>query len=65
MALRHRIGDVQFFSLLQQWTTAHRYGNANTAQFIALAEQVSGQDLTDFFRIWLYDKTKPSSFDAG
>ncbi len=64
-ALRHRIGDADFFSLLRQWTTQHRYGNATTKQFIALAEQVSGQDLTRFFQIWLYDKQKPASFDAG
>ncbi len=64
-ALRHRIGDADFFSLLQQWTAAHKYGNADTAQFIAMAEQVSGQDLGNFFQIWLHDKVKPASFDAG
>jgi aminopeptidase N len=41
------------------------YGNAQTSQFIALAEQVSGQNLDNFFQIWLYDKSKPASFDAG
>jgi aminopeptidase N len=64
-ALRHRIGDADFFTLLHRWTAAHRYGNAQTSQFIALAEQVSGQNLDNFFQIWLYDKTKPASFDAG
>ena len=64
-ALRDRIGDDDFFTLLQRWTAAHKYGNAQTSQFIALAEQVSGQNLDNFFRIWLYDKAKPSSFDAG
>ena len=64
-ALRHRIGDGKFFDLLQQWTAAHRYGNATTAQFIALADQVSGQDLSHFFQIWLYTKAAPASLSAG
>ena len=61
-ALRHRIGDADFFRLLQTWTQDHRYGNADTAQFVALAEQVSGQNLTAFFQTWLYAKTKPATF---
>ena len=48
-ALRHRIGDHDFFNLLRKWTTQHRYGNATTAQFIALAEKVSGEELDAFF----------------
>jgi aminopeptidase N len=63
-ALRHRIGDAKFFDLLQQWTAAHRFGNASTAQFIALANQVSGQDLSHFFQIWLYTKARPASLSA-
>ncbi|WP_200800002.1 M1 family metallopeptidase [Jatrophihabitans endophyticus] len=61
-ALQHRIGDTAFFRLLRTWTAQHRYGNATTAQFTRLAERVSGQDLDDFFRTWLWDKTKPATF---
>jgi len=61
-ALRHRIGDADFFQILRTWTATHRYGNATTAQFVALAERVSGQDLGSFFQTWLWDKTKPSTF---
>ena len=61
-ALRHRIGDATFFRLLRTWTAQHRYGNATTAQFIHLAESVSGQDLTNFFRVWIYTASKPGSF---
>ncbi len=63
-SLRHKIGDYAFFTLLHKWTAQHRYGNATTAQFVALAEQVSGQDLGTFFQTWLWDKTKPASFDS-
>ncbi|MEU9501236.1 M1 family metallopeptidase [Streptomyces sp. NPDC048196] len=59
-ALRERIGDTAFFKLLPAWTAAHRYGNAETAQFVALAEKVSGQKLGDFFDTWLYTESKPA-----
>lgn len=51
--LRHHIGDEDFFRLLHEWSARHRYGNATTADFIALAEEVSGQDLDAFFTDWL------------
>ncbi|MFD0165527.1 M1 family metallopeptidase [Streptomyces decoyicus] len=58
-ALRERIGDKAFFKLLPAWTSAHRYGNADTAQFIALAEKISGQQLDDLFAVWLNTDSKP------
>ncbi|MGW6400559.1 M1 family metallopeptidase [Streptomyces sp. NPDC055134] len=58
--LRERIGDKDFFKLLRTWTSAHRYGNARTADFIRLAEKVSGQDLDGLFQTWLYTKGKPA-----
>ncbi|MGH8960151.1 MAG: M1 family aminopeptidase, partial [Jatrophihabitantaceae bacterium] len=61
-ALRHRIGDFDFFTLLHRWTAQHRYGNATTAQFVDLAESVSGEDLGQFFDTWLWQKQKPVSF---
>ena len=64
-ALRHRIGDPAFFTLLQDWTAQHRYGNATTQQFVDLAEQVSGANLDSFFQIWLWDQVKPATFNAG
>ncbi|MGX1761498.1 M1 family metallopeptidase [Streptomyces lydicus] len=59
-ALRERIGDTAFFKLLPAWTSAHRYGNADTAQFIALAEKISGQQLDDLFTTWLKTDSKPA-----
>jgi aminopeptidase N len=61
-ALREKIGDATFFQLLRTWATQHRYGNVNTAQFIALAEQLSGIDLDHFFDVWLYQPEKPTSW---
>ncbi|ARF57527.1 M1 family metallopeptidase [Streptomyces gilvosporeus] len=59
-ALRERIGDKAFFKLLPAWTAAHRYGNASTSQFIALAEKISGKRLADLFNTWLYTDHRPA-----
>jgi aminopeptidase N len=59
-ALREKIGDFAFFSLLRTWATQNRYGTVTTPQFIALAEQISGQDLTQFFKVWIYQADKPA-----
>lgn len=57
--LRHRIGDDAFFRLLREWAARHQYGNAATDDFIALAEEVSGQDLDTFFHDWLSEPWTP------
>jgi aminopeptidase N len=61
-ALREKIGDHAFFTVLRDWYALHRDGNATTAQFIALAERVSGQDLRHFFTVWLDQPGKPTSW---
>ena len=59
-ALRETIGDDAFFTLLRTWYETYKYGNATTADFIALAEQVSGQELSAFFDDWLYQPDRPA-----
>ena len=61
-ALREKIGNDDFFEILRIWTADHRYGNATTEQFIALAEKVSRQDLDAFFDTWLYQPVKPTTW---
>jgi aminopeptidase N len=61
-ALREKIGDDAFFRILRNWTAEHYHANGNTAQFIDLAERISGQDLTAFFQTWLYSTTKPTTW---
>jgi aminopeptidase N len=53
-ALRQRVGGATFFRILRAWLTRHLYGNASTSQFIQLAEQKSGMELSGFLRAWLY-----------
>jgi aminopeptidase N len=61
-ALREKIGDAKFFTLLRTWTATYRHANASTPQFIALAKQVSGEDLDAFFTTWLYTARKPKTW---
>jgi aminopeptidase N len=61
-ALRGRIGDLAFFRLLRAWAERYRYRNASTADLIALAEHVSGQQLDHLFAVWLYTPGKPTSW---
>jgi aminopeptidase N len=58
-ALRQQIGDVAFRNVERAWVTHYRGRSASTADFIALASQVSGQDVSAFLQAWLYGTTIP------
>lgn len=58
-ALRQQIGDEDFRKLERRWVTKYRGRSASTSDFIALASQVSGQDLTAFLEAWLFGTTTP------
>lgn len=60
-ALRNRVGDEAFSKMLKEWTVRQAYGNATVEEFIALAEEVSGEDLESFFHNWLYTDTRPEA----
>jgi aminopeptidase N len=64
-ALRERIGDAKFFTVMRRWYAEHRYGNVSTPEFVALAEKVSGQHLGAFFNEWLYQAGKPKGLVEG
>jgi aminopeptidase N len=61
-ALRGKVGDDAFFRTLRAWFAENKYGNATTADFIAVAERESGQDLGAFFDAWLFNPEKPTSW---
>jgi aminopeptidase N len=58
-ALRSQVGDDDFFAILQTYAARFRDGNATTDDFVALAEEISGQDLDEFFAAWLHDAEMP------
>jgi aminopeptidase N len=64
-ALRHRVGEAAFWSIVRTWLADRAGGNGSTEQFRALAEQVSGQDLAGFFDAWLVAPTRPERTAAN
>jgi aminopeptidase N len=58
-ALRVTVGDDAFFRILKEWTNRKKDGNATTVEFIALAQEVSGQQLGQLFNDWLYGTRRP------
>jgi len=58
-ALRQQIGDAAFQAVERAWVTRYRGRSASTADFIALASEVSGQDLSAFLHDWLHGTTTP------
>jgi len=64
-ALRLRVGDEVFFGVLRTYADRYRHGNAATEDFIALAEEVSGESLDDLFQRWLYEAKMPDIPEMG
>ena len=44
---------TDFFRILRQWASTRAGGNVTTAQFIRLAERISGEELDPLFDAWL------------
>jgi aminopeptidase N len=61
--LHETVGDDRFFEILRTWVERHGGGAASTADFEALAEDVSGEDLTDLFDAWLRAEGMPALDD--
>lgn len=61
-ALRGTIGDEAFFALARAWVARYDDSAATTADFEALAEQVSGQELGELFDVWLRSPQKPTDW---
>lgn len=58
-ALRMSMGDQTFFTILQRWTAQNRCGNVTTAEFLALASEVSGRPVEPLLHNWLFEKKLP------
>ncbi|NLD44105.1 MAG: M1 family metallopeptidase [Chloroflexi bacterium] len=64
-ALRARLGDEAFAVILRTYLARHAGGVATSDDFIAVAEEVSGQDLGAFFRAWLFEPALPPIPELG
>jgi aminopeptidase N len=61
-ALRMRVGNPAFFRIMRTWAKERAYGAGTTPQFKRLAERVSGRQLDQLFRDWLYRPAKPTGY---
>ena len=44
---------------MKRWASLNRGKTVTTAQFVALAERVTGRNLGTFFHSWLYVAKRP------
>ncbi len=63
-ALRLSVGDEAFFDTLRTYVARFGGGTATTDDLIAVAEEVSGQDLDALFEAWLFGDDVPE-FPVG
>ncbi|MGS0526188.1 M1 family metallopeptidase [Zobellia nedashkovskayae] len=57
--LRHKLGDKVFWKGIQAYYKAYRDSNAMSADFQKIMEEISGEDLEEFFQQWLFTKGHP------
>ena len=58
-ALRVEVGDEAFFAGARLWLERFNDSTATSEDFQAVYEEASGEDLDEFFQIWLRDAQKP------
>jgi aminopeptidase N len=64
-ALRLEVGDESFFRILQTYVKRHQGGNATTEDFLAVVNEISEKDLTNFLDSWLYSEKLPPIPELG
>lgn len=60
--LRYEVGDSVFQNIIRTYYNQYKGGNAETRDFEAVAEKVSGKELTWFFDQWLYQQGIPKLY---
>lgn len=58
-ALRQEVGAATFDRIERRWVAEHADSTAGTDDFVHLASQEAGRDLTAFLKPWLYGTTTP------
>lgn len=60
VALRTEIGDDLFFETIRTYVERFTGDTVTTDDFISVAEEISGHDLTGLFATWLYGRELPA-----
>jgi aminopeptidase N len=58
-ALRNEVGNEDFWRITHEWLEENAWSTGSTEEFMALAQQVSGEDLDALFATWLFAPEKP------
>ena len=58
-ALRQLVGETTFTAIERTFLDRYRNASATTENYISVASEVAGQDLSGFLRDWLYGTTTP------
>lgn len=58
-ALRLEVGDDTFFKILREYYERYQYDNATIEDFLAVVEDVSGENHSGLLNAWLYSPTLP------
>jgi hypothetical protein len=58
-ALRMAVGDDDFSAILRAWPTRNRNGWGTTRELKRLSERISGEELDELFRVWLFTPGMP------
>jgi aminopeptidase N len=61
-ALRGKVGEDVFFEGAREWVARYGDPTATSEDLEALYEELSGQDLGEFFDIWLRRPEKPADW---
>ncbi len=61
-ALRQRVGSADFFTILRRWAARDPGRPVATADFVAVAQRVSGQHLGRLFHRWVYVPQRPAGY---
>lgn len=57
--LRERVGDEAFREAVKNYLEKHKFQNVETSDFIIEIEKASGQDMSEFVKIWIEDSVLP------
>lgn len=62
--LKESLTPPVFAQLLKQWNARNHGTSQTTAELQALAEELSGRDLTNLFQTWVHTPAKPAAWPA-
>ena len=63
--LHNVVGREDFSRIIRGWAAQRAYGHGTTRAFVRRAEHVSGEELSHFFHVWLFEPTRPEQTEEN